>query len=322
MEVGPTCHYVMGGVEVDPDTAASSVTGLFAAGEVAGGMHGSNRLGGNSLSDLLVFGRRAGLGAAEYVSGLAADAQPQIDDADVQAARTEALAPLEYESGENPYSVHAELQQTMNDLVGIIRREHEMQQAIEKLGEFRERREKLSAPGARIFNPGWHLALDLRNMLLVSDCVATAALEREESRGGHTREDHPAMSAEWRKVNLICSLDGQGRAQLAHKPVPTIRRDLLELFEVSELQKYMTGEELVGLPGAEAEPAAEAAETKTAETETAAAETEPAAAETEAAAAETAEPAEIPAQTEPEATESAETVGASPDDADGEEGAK
>ena len=251
MEVGPTCHYVMGGVEVDPDTAASTVPGLFAAGEVGGGMHGSNRLGGNSLSDLLVFGRRAGLGAAQYVDGLAGD-RPQTADADVQSARTEALTPLEHEGGENPYTVHSELQQTMNDLVGIIRREHEVESAIEKLGEFRERREKLSAPGSRIFNPGWHLALDLRNMLLVSDCVAKAALERQESRGGHTREDYPTMSPEWRKINLVCSLDEQGRAQLERKPVPTIRRDLLELFELSELEKYMTGEELEGLPGTEA----------------------------------------------------------------------
>jgi succinate dehydrogenase / fumarate reductase flavoprotein subunit len=269
MEVGPTCHYVMGGVEVDPDTAASTVPGLFAAGEVAGGMHGSNRLGGNSLSDLLVFGRRAGLGAAEYVDGLSAQDRPQVADADVETARAEALAPLEHEGGENPYTVHSELQQTMNDLVGIIRREHEMEQAIERLGEFRERREKLSAAGARIFNPGWHLALDLRNMLLVSDCVAKAALERQESRGGHTREDHPAMSAVWRKVNLVCSLDAQGRAQLAHKPVPTIRRDLLELFEVSELKKYMTDEELEDLPGfapsAEAAVEAEAAAAPSAE---------------------------------------------------------
>jgi succinate dehydrogenase / fumarate reductase flavoprotein subunit len=279
------------------------VPGLFAAGEVAGGMHGSNRLGGNSLSDLLVFGRRAGLGAAEYVDGLTAEARPEVADADVQAARTEALAPLEYEGGENPYTVHSELQQTMNDLVGIIRREHEVEEAIDKLGEFRERREKLSAPGGRTFNPGWHLALDLRNMLLVSDCVSKAALERQESRGGHTREDYPAMSAQWRKVNLVCSLDEQGRAQLVHKPVPTIRRDLLELFELSELKKYMTDEELEGLPGGEPE-----------------AEPEP---------AEAAEPAassvEIPAQAEPDAGESAEAVGApaeSSDAADPEEGAK
>jgi succinate dehydrogenase / fumarate reductase flavoprotein subunit len=235
---------------VEPDTAASTVPGLFAAGEVAGGMHGSNRLGGNSLSDLLVFGRRAGLGAAQYVDGLAADARPEVADADVESARAEALAPLEHEGGENPYTVHAELQQTMNDLVGIIRREHEVEAAIEKLGEFRARKEKLSAPGARTFNPGWHLALDLRNMLLVADCVAKAALERQESRGGHTREDYPAMSAEWRKINLVCSLDDKALAKLDRKPVPTIRRDLLELFELSELKKYMTDEELEGLEDA------------------------------------------------------------------------
>jgi succinate dehydrogenase / fumarate reductase flavoprotein subunit len=301
MEVGPTCHYVMGGVEVDPDTAASVVPGLFAAGEVAGGMHGSNRLGGNSLSDLLVFGRRAGLGAAEYVAALRAGERPEVSDADVEAARTEALAPLEYESGENPYTVHAELQQTMNDLVGIIRREHEVRSAIEKLGEFRERREKLSAPGSRTFNPGWHLALDLRNMLLVSDCVAKAALERQESRGGHTREDYPKMSATWRKVNLVCSLDEQGRAKLEHKPVPTIRRDLLELFDVSELKKYMTDEELLGLPGMP-EPAAPA----------------PTAAEPGGGESAAAESPEIPAQAEADAAESAQDVSA----ADGEEGAK
>ena len=303
MEVGPTCHYVMGGVEVDPDTAASVVPGLFAAGEVGGGMHGSNRLGGNSLSDLLVFGRRAGLGAAEYVDSLGTD-RPDVVDAEVQAARGEALAPLEHEGGENPYTVHADLQQTMNDLVGIIRREHEIEAAIEKLDEFRARREKLSAPGSRIFNPGWHLALDLRNMLLVSDCVAKAALERQESRGGHTREDYPAMSAEWRKINLVCSLDADGRAQLARKPVPTIRKDLLELFEVSELKKYMTDPELVGLPGAEPEAAK-----PTVEPEPVA---EP--------AAEPEPPVEIPIQNEPEtdtAEKSTPSSAAAEDDSEG-----
>jgi len=328
MEVGPTCHYVMGGVEVDPDTASSTVPGLFATGEVAGGMHGSNRLGGNSLSDLLVFGRRAGLGAAEYVSSLKSDQRPEVDDADVQAARTEALAPLEYESGENPYSVHSELQQTMNDLVGIIRREHEVAAAIEKLGEFRERREKLSAPGSRTFNPGWHLALDLRNMLLVSDCVAKAALERQESRGGHTREDYPKMSAQWRKVNLVCSLDEQGRAQLVHKPVPTIRRDLLELFEVSELQKYMTGEELEGLPGADLAPDAVAEleaeveveiDAETGAEPEAAAEAEPKAEVEAEAEAEAESEAEIPVQSEPQAGESAAEVST---EGDAEGGAK
>ena len=247
MEIGPTCHYVMGGVEVDPDTQASIVPGLFAAGEVAGGMHGSNRLGGNSLSDLLVFGRRAGLGAAEYVDALAAG-RPVVAEADVAAAEAEALAPLEQSSGENPYTLHSELQQTMNDLVGIIRREHEMQAAIEKLAELAPRREKVAATGGRVFNPGWHLSLDLRNMLLVSECVAKAALERQESRGGHTREDFPEMSAEWRKVNLVCSVGPDGHAQVKKQPLPTMRPDLLALFERSELKKYMTEEELAGLP--------------------------------------------------------------------------
>ncbi len=249
MEIGPTCHYIMGGVEVDPDTQSSIVPGLFAAGEVGGGMHGSNRLGGNSLSDLLVFGRRAGLGAAEYVDGLAeAGIRPAVSEADVAAAEAEALAPLDQTSGENPYTLHSELQQTMNDLVGIIRREHELQAAIERLAEFAPRREKLAATGGRTFNPGWHLSLDLRNMLLVSECVAKAALERKESRGGHTREDHPQMSPEWRKVNLVCSLGPDGRPQIKHQPLPKMRPDLLALFDKAELKKYLTEEELAELP--------------------------------------------------------------------------
>jgi succinate dehydrogenase / fumarate reductase flavoprotein subunit len=249
MEIGPTCHYVMGGVEVDPDTQASKVPGLYAAGEVSGGMHGSNRLGGNSLSDLLVFGRRAGLYAAEYVDSLGG-ALPQVAEADVTAAEAEALAPLEQSSGENPYTLHSELQQTMNDLVGIIRREHEMQAAIEKLAELAPRREKVAAAGGRVFNPGWHLSLDLRNMLLVSECVAKAALQRQESRGGHTREDYPEMSAEWRKVNLVCSVGPDGHAQVEKQPLPKMRPDLLALFERSELKKYLTEEELAELPAA------------------------------------------------------------------------
>jgi succinate dehydrogenase / fumarate reductase flavoprotein subunit len=254
MEIGPTCHYVMGGVEVDPDTAAASVPGLFAAGEVSGGMHGSNRLGGNSLSDLLVFGKRAGDGAADYVESLSG-ARPAAPAAELEAAVAEALAPLSRTDGENPYAVHAELQQTMNDLVGLIRREHEVKQALTELGKFRERAARVSAEGGRAYNPGWHVALDLRNMLLVAECVALAALERQESRGGHTREDYPEMSAEWRKVNLICTLAGD-RVELTHKPLPAMRPDLLALFEVAELKKYMTEEELAGLPSAPA-PASE-----------------------------------------------------------------
>ncbi len=250
MEIGPTCHYVMGGVEVDPDTAASSVPGLFAAGEVSGGMHGSNRLGGNSLSDLLVFGKRAGDGAADYLESLGA-AKPAVAQADLDAAVAEALAPFERAEGENPYTVHHELQQTMQDLVGLIRRESEVKDALAALEKFKERAATVAVPGERAYNPGWHYAQDLRNMLLVAECVATAALERQESRGGHTREDYPVMSPDWRKVNLILSLNGD-KIEMVHQPIPTIRPDLLALFDISELKKYMTKEELAGHPGAAA----------------------------------------------------------------------
>ena len=246
MEVGPACHYVMGGVEVDPDTGAALVPGLFAAGEVSGGMHGSNRLGGNSLSDLLVFGRRAGLGAAEYVDQLSS--RPIADDAEVAAAAAEAVAPLERSGGENPYALHSDLQQIMHELVGIIRRASEIQDALSQLEKLRERAEAVTAPGGSAYNPGWHLALDLRNMLLISECVARAALEREESRGGHTRDDFPQMSPEWRKINLICSLR-DGKVALRRQPLEPIRADLMALFDPEELKKYMTERELTGLNG-------------------------------------------------------------------------
>jgi succinate dehydrogenase / fumarate reductase flavoprotein subunit len=242
MEVGPAQHYVMGGIEVDPDTAESLVPGLFAAGEVSGGMHGSNRLGGNSLSDLLVFGRRAGMGAAAYLDALGA-ARPQISDADVAAARAEALAPLERSGGENPYTVHAEVQETMSSLVGIIRREDEIKTALAELEKLRERAANVSAEGGSAYNPGWHLALDLRNIMLIADCVAQAALERQESRGGHTRDDFPGMNPQWRKVNLICSADGD-RVVLRRQPMEPMREDLLALFDRAELAKYLTTEEL------------------------------------------------------------------------------
>ena len=248
MEVGPAQHYVMGGVEVDPDSGAALVPGLFAAGEVSGGMHGSNRLGGNSLSDLLVFGRRAGEGAAAYLD--AQGTRPAVSEAALAEAQAEALAPLERSGGENPYTVHAEVQQTMSDLVGIIRREDEIKTALAELDKLRERAAKVSAPGGSAYNPGWHLALDLRNMLLIAECVAQAALERQESRGGHTRDDYPGMSPEWRKVNLICSLAVDGDVTLRRQPMPAMRPDLLELFDVAELNKYMTEDELADLPGA------------------------------------------------------------------------
>jgi succinate dehydrogenase / fumarate reductase flavoprotein subunit len=246
MEVGPTCHYVMGGVEVDPDTAAARVPGLFAAGEVAGGMHGSNRLGGNSLSDLLVFGRRAGAGAADYVDSLGA-ARPHITDDDVDTARREAEAPFAGTGGENPYAIHADLQQTMNDLVGIIRTAAEVEQALKRLEELKARAKKITVQGDTVFNPGWHLALDLPNMLTVSECIARSALIREESRGGHTRDDFPAMSAQWRKVNLVCRPEGEG-VEVTQQPLPVMPPELLSLFDRDELNKYMTDDELAILP--------------------------------------------------------------------------
>ncbi|MFD9501971.1 fumarate reductase/succinate dehydrogenase flavoprotein subunit [Streptomyces sp. NPDC060035] len=255
MEVGPTCHYVMGGIAVDSDTArALAVPGLYAAGEVAGGMHGSNRLGGNSLSDLLVFGRRAGVHAAEYASAL--EVPPVVDQGQIDSAAAEALRPFGAEAPgtggeplENPYTLHQELQQTMNDLVGIIRREHEMEQALESLAALRERAQHAVVEGHRQFNPGWHLALDLRNMLLVSECIARAALERTESRGGHTREDCPSMERSWRPVNLLSRLAEnddpvRGRIELVRTTTDPIRPDLLSLFEKEELVKYLAEEEL------------------------------------------------------------------------------
>ncbi|HEV7212478.1 MAG TPA: fumarate reductase/succinate dehydrogenase flavoprotein subunit [Blastococcus sp.] len=229
MEVGPTCHYVMGGVEVDPETEAARVPGLFAAGEVAGGMHGSNRLGGNSLSDLLVFGRRAGLAATEHARRHTNRA-PVPDDALADAARA-ALAPFEREGGENPYTVQHDLQQTMHDLVGIIRTAAEVEQALERIEALKERVAHLSVEGHRQYNPGWHLALDLPHMLTVSEAVARAALERQESRGGHTRDDFPGPDPEWGKTNLICTRAPDGSITVTRKPLPQMPAELAEIFE-------------------------------------------------------------------------------------------
>jgi succinate dehydrogenase / fumarate reductase flavoprotein subunit len=228
MEVGPTCHYAMGGIEVDADSAATKVPGLFAAGECAGGMHGANRLGGNSLSDLIVFGRRAGLYAAEY-AGKAVE-RPAVAQDELDAAAREALAPFDEEGGENPYTLHQQLQQTMNDLVGIIRKAEEMGRALETLAQFKERARKVTVEGHRQFNPGWHLAIDLRNMVLVSECTTRAALERTESRGGHTRDDYPMTDPEWGRINVVLSADGDEVA-LKHQPVPEMPAELKQLFE-------------------------------------------------------------------------------------------
>jgi succinate dehydrogenase / fumarate reductase flavoprotein subunit len=253
MEVGPTCHYVMGGIEVDPDTGAAKTPGLFAAGECSGGMHGSNRLGGNSLSDLLVFGRRAGMGAADYV-GTNSD-RPKVSEAAIDDAAKLALAPFgdrsEGGAAENPYTLQLDLQDSMNSLVGIIRKADEVSDAIEKLKELRERYKRVRVEGDRHFNPGWHLAIDLRNMLLVSECIAMAALERTESRGGHTRDDYPSMDSTWRKTLLVCrasqTADGDAvvpDVNITREDQIPMREDLLELVEVDELEKYFTPEEL------------------------------------------------------------------------------
>jgi succinate dehydrogenase / fumarate reductase flavoprotein subunit len=229
MEVGPTCHYVMGGVEVDPDTGESVVPGLYAAGEVAGGMHGSNRLGGNSLSDLLVFGRRAGLNAA-YATIRARGARPTITEGQVREAAQRALRPFSDDGDENPYELQQHLQEVMHNLVGIIRRRDEMEEALVEIEKLKERAQHLQVEGHRQYNPGWHLALDLRNMLLVSECIARAALERTESRGGHTRDDYPATESEWGKVNLIATHDVTG-VGVRRQPLPQMPDELAELFD-------------------------------------------------------------------------------------------
>jgi len=245
MEVGPTCHYVMGGIQVDPDTgAATGVTGLFAAGEVAGGMHGSNRLGGNSLSDLLVFGRRAGVGASAYVKSLSV--KPKVSEQVIEKALNSALAPFNGNSDENPYAVHQELQQVMNDLVGIIRDGNEMREAITKLEGLKKRAKNVTVKGERQFNPGWHLSLDLENMLLVSESIAKSALVREESRGGHTRNDFPTMDKNWRPKHVINSWNGSS-VETKIESIPPMPKELAGLFDKAELSKYLLPEELAQL---------------------------------------------------------------------------
>jgi len=241
MEVGPTCHYVMGGVEVEPDTAAAvGVPGLFAAGEVAGGMHGSNRLGGNSLTDLLVFGRRAGMGAVEYVKNNGAN---PVSQAAITAAAAKIQAPFDREGGENSYSLHAELQEITHNLVGIIRTGSELKEAITKIAEIRKRSANVSVSGGRKFNPGFHLAFDLDNMLLVAESTAKSAINREESRGGHTRDDFPGMNNKWRQINNISSFDGN-QVNIREQVLPPIPKELFDLFDIHELEKYMTPEEI------------------------------------------------------------------------------
>jgi succinate dehydrogenase / fumarate reductase flavoprotein subunit len=219
----------MGGIRVDPDTQAATVPGLFAAGEAAGGMHGANRLGGNSLSDLLVFGLRAGHYAAEHAASVGAE--PVVDPAQVEAAEREALAPFERAGkGENPYTVQQELQDTMQDLVGIIRTEGELKSALERIAALKERAARVGVEGHRQYNPGWHLALDLRSLLTVSECVALAAIERRESRGGHTRDDYPKPDPELGKVKMVVRAR-DGKVSVSREPLDEMPEDLRALFE-------------------------------------------------------------------------------------------
>jgi len=229
MEVGPTCHYAMGGVRVDADTEATTVRGLFAAGEVAAGLHGSNRLGGNSLSDLLVFGRRAGMGASDFAEGRRG--APEVDDGQLRAELAGALAPLERSEGESPYDLHHDLQETMQNLVGIIRTESELREALDSLGTLRERAERVAVTGGRVYNPGWNLATDLPAMLTVSTLVATGAIERKESRGGHTRDDFAGPDPEFGKVNLVQRIGPQGDFTIAPEPLPQMPPELAALLE-------------------------------------------------------------------------------------------
>jgi len=222
MEVGPTCHYMMGGIRVDPESAESTVPGLFAAGEAAAGLHGANRLGGNSLSDLLVFGRRAGLTAAEHAKRARATA---VDTAQIEAAERELLAPFEHTGGESPYAVHRDLEKTMESLVGIFRNEADLKQALAELEKLQARAERISVEGSRLYNPGWHLARDLRSMLIVSKAVSLSALARTESRGAHSRIDFPNLDVNWGAKNNVIVRDG-AEMKLRQSAVPPVPEEL------------------------------------------------------------------------------------------------
>jgi len=225
MEVGPTCHYMMGGIRVDAETAKSSVAGLFAAGEAAAGLHGANRLGGNSLSDLLVFGRRAGLAAAEHAGKIS---NTPIDSGQIEDSAREMLAPFERKNGESPYTIHRDLQETMQNLVGIFRNKEDLIRALEELEKLKERAGRLSVEGSRLFNPGWHLAQDLKAMLTVSAAVTHSALAREESRGAHSRIDHPGLDATWGTKNNMIVREGSAMT-LRQSAVPELPADLKQL---------------------------------------------------------------------------------------------
>jgi succinate dehydrogenase / fumarate reductase flavoprotein subunit len=228
MEVGPTTHYMMGGVRVDPDSQMSDVPGLFAAGECGAGLHGANRLGGNSLSDLLVFGKRAGEYAARYAKENSLGA---INPDEVALAEKQALAPFEHDGAEGPYAVQYALQDMMQDLVGIVRQEKEMLQALERIEQLKARAQRVGVSGNREYNPGWHTAIDLNNLLTVSEMVTLAALERKESRGAHFRDDYPAKDDKFGSFNIVIRKSAGGDPQIMHEPIPEMPAELNRIIE-------------------------------------------------------------------------------------------
>jgi succinate dehydrogenase / fumarate reductase flavoprotein subunit len=228
MEVGPTTHYIMGGVHVDPNTQMSRVPGLFAAGECAAGINGANRLGGNSLSDLLVFGKRAGEFAARFAKD---NSLGKIDDDKIDIVAQEAVAPFERRGGENPYEIQRDLQELMQDNVGIVRTESEMQTALEQLNKLKERANRSGIIGHREFNPGWHTALDLKNLLTVSEAITRAAIERKESRGAQFREDYPDKKERFAKVNTMISKAEDGSMRIRLEPLPEMPDYLKQVVE-------------------------------------------------------------------------------------------
>jgi len=227
MEVGPTCHYMMGGIRVEAETAQSTVFGLFAAGEAAAGLHGANRLGGNSLSDLLVFGRRAGLAAAEHAKGVGLAA---IDVEQIAEAEREIIAPFERSSGSSPYEVHRQVQETMQNYVGIFRTEEDLIKGLSEIRRLQQETEHVRVEGSRLFNPGWHLARDLKSMLLVSEAVALSALERKESRGAHSRIDYPKYDETLGKQNHIVVREGESM-RLRQREIPEMPPELKRILD-------------------------------------------------------------------------------------------
>jgi succinate dehydrogenase / fumarate reductase flavoprotein subunit len=229
MEIGPTTHYVMGGVRVDADTQMSTIPGLFAAGECAAGINGANRLGGNSLSDLLVFGKRAGEHAARFATS---NGPPAVDGQQAEAAMRRALDPFERgNAAENPYKIQQDLQAMMQDLVGIVREESEMRQALAGLEQLGQRAARAGVTGHREYNAGWHTALDLDNLLIVSETIARSALERKESRGGHFRQDYPEKHPEYATFNIAVRRGDDGSMVVTRVPIPPMPEELKKVIE-------------------------------------------------------------------------------------------